>query len=734
MRQGLSAMTGIEVLAVRVLEPGERAELRVRAYREPGVYLDGTLRVTASSSDSSVVRVDGETIVGGSVGSAEVRVSVSAGDGPSFEQRLTIVVASGSPDLGRLVAGHPRILYTEEERLRLRQRIAAPESVAGIDVDRIWRELQELGESYMLESGFRVTYLNAPDVIDVAYPLRQPEPLPNPAGYVDYPFWTMYSRQIENRLVTLATLYGLTEERRYADRVRAMLLDLARYDRWYEFPWRGAEGNLSNAHFAIGAATAYDAVYDTMTEAERELVRTAILEKGLRPMSIDWDNGDHHNIIVAKQVAMLIGALAIVDEEPAAGKFIHQTYSYLKTYLDLRADSDETEGLMYVNVAAKHAAQAAVALKKATGDASLLDHRYLTEVVPELFFYFQAAGGEATFANLSDCHATLDLSYLMSLLAANAGHEAAMGYVERFEATKPAVLLNLLHAPELPKGASPDVFFAGRASRMFPRIGWAALRSGWGERDHALAFTSSPSSRDHNHYDQNHFILNVAGEWLLTDPGYQDYRPGPRHEYTNGTIGHNGLLVNGKGQSRRGGGRLTAWDVSPGFAFAAGEASDAYEGALRGWRRTIVHVSDSYYVVLDDIRLHRAEDEAELLFHSAAAFIQDGRPLAEGERLRGTAFAVRGAKAAVEGRLLAEGDCETIVASYPGAEEYGLYLKVRLRPNRDGRARLATLLAPSVGSEAALALEVAWEEAGVIVSAGDDRVRIDEEGTAERLR
>jgi len=734
MSQALTEMTGIEVLALRILETGERAELRVRACKAPGVYLEAAPDVTASSSDPSVVRIEEGALIGGAAGTAEVRISASGIEGATFELLLTIDVIPSLSGDGRRVGGHPRILYTEEERQRLKRRIAAPESVTGFDVRAIRRELYELGESYMQETGFLVTYLNAPDVIDVAYPLRQPAPLPNPAGYVDYPFWTMYSRQIENRLVTLSTLFGLTEEPRYADRVRAMLLDLARYDRWYEFPWRGAEGNLSNAHFTIGAATAYDAVYGTMTEEERKLVRTAILEKGLRPMSVDWDNGDRHNIIAAKQVAMLIGALAIADEEPAAGKYIRQTYSYMKSYLDLQLDSDDTEGLMYTNVAAKHLAQAAVALKKATGDGSLLDHRYLTEVVPELFFYFQAAGGEATFANLSDAHANLDLSYIMSLLAANANYEAAMGYIERYEATKPAVLLNLLHAEQLPKGAALDDFFAGRKSKVFPRIGWAALRSGWGARDHALAFTSSPSQRDHNHYDQNHFVLNVAGEWLLTDPGYQDYRPGPRHEFTNGTIGHNGLLVNGKGQSKRGGGRLTAWSVSPGFAFAAGEASDAYEGALRGWRRTIVHVSDSYYVIFDDIRLYRDEDTAELLFHTTGAFEQDGRRLEKGAGLRAAAFAVRGTKAALQGRLLAEGPCATVVAAYPGAEEYGLYLSVRLQPDPDGRARLATLLVPSVNGDAAPSPGIDWEAEGAIVTAGGDRIRIDGAGAAERLR
>ncbi|TLS52058.1 heparinase [Paenibacillus antri] len=726
MQREAAMMTGIEVLTVRYLEPGERAKLRVRACRQPGVYIEGAAAtVSATSADPTVLRVEGDELVGAAVGRATVTVVAAAEDGTTCEERLEIEVVAGAARSGRETAPHPRVLFTEEERLRLKARVAAPETAPpGVDVARIWRELREEGEAYLRETGFRVTYLNAPDVIDVSYPLRQPAPLPNPAGYVDYPFWTMYSRRIEERLVTLSTLYGVTEDDRYAAKVRSMLLDLAAYERWYEFPRRGAEGNLSNAHFTIGVASAYDAVYGTLSEEERSVVRTAILEKGLRPMAIDFGNDDQHNIIVAKQVAMMIAALAIVDEEPAAGKYIERTYDYIRTYLDQRVDSDETEGLMYNNIAAKHLAQAAVALKKACGDASLIEHRFLTEVVPEQFFYFQAAGGEATFATLSDCHPKLDLSYIMSLLAENASNAAAMWYVTTYEPAKQPLLLNLSRGTT---PAAPDDYFRGRESKAFPRIGWAAFRSGWGAKDHMLGFTSSPSAKGHNHLDQNHFVMNVAGEWLIRDPGYQDYRPGPKNEFTDGSVGHNVLLINGRGQSRRGGGRLDAWLTSPSFDYGRGDATDSYEGSLRRWKRSVLHVDKSYYLVIDDIALNDPSDRAELLLHGTPDIEQGGEKLAVGAMLDAAApYAFRGERAAVRVAGWTSAPADAAVTAYAGAEEYGPYVTYRLSADAAGEAIAVALLEPcpdGVDAAPERELRVEARDGGLLVAVdGADRI------------
>lgn len=731
MKKPFAAVEGIELLAVRYIETGERAAIYTAAHDAKGAFLEDAhpLPMKIAVSDPAILRVEGDAIVGAGAGEASVTVTVTTEEGRSFVSSFAVGVMPREEAFLSQTAGHPRILFTEEERRTLQRRVSAPKDAAfGIDVETIWSEWKKEGERFAEERGFRVTYLNAPDVIDVAYPLVQPDPLPNPPGYVDYPFWTMYSRGIEHRLITLSVLYALTEEMRYADKAKAMLLDLARYRRWYEFPARGAEGNLSNAHFTLGAATAYDILHSILTVQEREIIRSAIMEKGLRPMAIDFGNADQHNIIVAKQVAMMIGALAIVDEAPEADKYVRHCYSYIRDYLDARVESEETEGLMYNNIAATHLAQAAVAFKKSTGQDELIAHPFLTEVVPEQFFYFQSAGYQPTFANLSDCHPKLNLAYIMSMLAENASNGAAMWYVQQYEAHSQTVLLNVVQGTD---AIPPERYFAGRMSKAFPRIGWAALRSGWGERDHVLAFTSSPSARGHNHLDQNHFILNVAGEWLIADPGYQDYRPGPKNEFTDGSVGHNVLLVNGQGQSLRGGGRLTAWHMSPGFDAARGDATASYEGAVKHWYRTAVHMDAGYFVILDDIALHHNEDHADLLLHA-----KEGVAIsAAGD----DAQVFTGEQASVLVRTASSHGADSRVTVYPGADEYGPYLVFGLGTDPEGRARFATLLVPNpaLGPNRTKSCDwqVEWSgQEAVMKINGRDRMRLLDDGSLEWVR
>src|SRR5690606_2609425 len=91
-------------------------------------------------------------------------------------------------------------------------------------------------------------------------------------------------------------------------------------------------------------------------------------------------------------------------------------------------------------------------------------------------------------------------------------------------------------------------------SEQFADIGYQAFRTGWGEEDRLLAFYSDNSNYGHNQQDDNSFILNAGGEWLLTDPGYFNNTTAANRTMTTGTIGHNSMLVNGAGQTLKTGG------------------------------------------------------------------------------------------------------------------------------------------------------------------------------------
>ncbi|WP_054955599.1 heparinase II/III domain-containing protein [Paenibacillus dakarensis] len=624
-------------------------------------------------SDPEIIGLNGSLMTGLKPGETEISVSFHDDKLPVHSWKVRVQPAGQAS--GLKMKDHPRILFSEEELRDFRERIkpgeGSPERV--IDVSRIWAGYLAKADTYEMEEGFTVLYPSIPDQWNITLPLTEPKRVPEPEGHTFFPFWTMYSRAIEERLVVLSTVFLVTEEKKYAVRVKQHLLSLAAFGKWYEFDERGAEGNLSNAHLLIGMASAYDAIYSLLSNDERRLIRQAILEKGLQPLAQDIGSTDMHNIVAAKQVAMIYGAAAIMDEVPFAVKYLNAGLAYLHRYLDRKIVSGETEGLLYDNVSARHAWMASDLYLRISGDDSYVQHPYLREELPERFFRLMAPGEDSSFPNLSDSFPKLDIAYLMAMTATHYGHPAAVWYLQKHAPLHDALLL-YLRKEILPK--SPAELYGKHASAAFGNIGWAALRSGWSDKDHLLCFTASSSAKDHNHRDQNNLVINSCGEWLLTNPGYQDYVPGPKADYTTGTVGHNSLLVNDQGQLQLGGASFRETLMLPYFEVVSGDASESYGGLLKCYRRSIIHIESAYYVVVDDVELHQDSDKTELLYHTTSTVLDGEKPRVPGELLESESTVIQGEKSALQLIFALPEKKVLSLREYPGAESYGPYVTV----------------------------------------------------------
>lgn len=143
-------------------------------------------------------------------------------------------------------------------------------------------------------------------------------------------------------------------------------------------------------------------------------------------------------------------------------------------------------------------------------------------------------------------------------------------------------VLSLLLAPHAPAAPKADLRQLP-AARVFPNIGWASLHTAIGDakKDAWLEFKSGPyGSISHSHADQNAFNLNAYGKPLLLDSGYYPWYGSPHDTlWTRQTWAHNAMLIGGHGQppldwlAR---GKITAFAHEGPFAYARGEAADAY--------------------------------------------------------------------------------------------------------------------------------------------------------------
>jgi hypothetical protein len=155
--------------------------------------------------------------------------------------------------------------------------------------------------------------------------------------------------------------------------------------------------------------------------------------------------------------------------------------------------------------------------------------------------------------------------------------------------------------PEKPKWLPPD--------RAFHGIGWAALHSDMlnPKNDLTLLFKSSPYGPvSHSHADQNSFAIMKGGNALASPSGarYPQHQSPFHFQYTNLTVAHNALLINGEGQIDRNAsahGRLVDFKSTPNLGYVAGDAQKCYGNRLDFYQRHVVMIRPSVILVIDDL-------------------------------------------------------------------------------------------------------------------------------------
>ena len=121
------------------------------------------------------------------------------------------------------------------------------------------------------------------------------------------------SREKLRRILFLGFAYRMTGEKRYSDRAEAEMLKAASFSDWNPSHF------LDVAEMTAALAIGYDWLYPKLSETSRRTIRTAILEKGLKPSF-----GKEHDAILNaptnwNQVChcgMAYGALAVAETEP----------------------------------------------------------------------------------------------------------------------------------------------------------------------------------------------------------------------------------------------------------------------------------------------------------------------------------------------------------------------------------------------------------------------------------
>ncbi|MBI5395626.1 MAG: heparinase II/III family protein [Verrucomicrobia bacterium] len=160
----------------------------------------------------------------------------------------------------------------------------------------------------------------------------------------------------------------------------------------------------------------------------------------------------------------------------------------------------------------------------------------------------------------------------------------------------PAAALALENWPFLSQVSSPPA--AG--VREYP--GAATMRTGWDSDDLLVAVGLSRCAMGHLHNDAGHVVIGWQGRFWITDPGYQQYRPGPEREFTVGPQSHNAPVIGGAAQDVHAARLLAAKCGDDGAQHVAIELSSCYKSLPKQAtvRRDIWLMPDARAVVVRD--------------------------------------------------------------------------------------------------------------------------------------
>ncbi len=578
-----------------------------------------------------------------------------------------IVTQASAAELKLLRPGHPRLDMDAAELAALRKDAAAVAAARAAGD----------GELATIRTGsYRDFFVELPSGT-----------LPKPHPGDSWPYWTGICGQMRSYLETTARAYALSGDPKYLAASKQLALAVAAWPKWTD-PDYGSHPCLDTHSLLNGMSRAYDWLYPALSEEERKTLRDAIVEKGLKFVYADgedeksylfqpnaWPNG--YAVINA---SMGIGALALFGEVDGADGWLNRSLDKARLFFDQQGGKDGglLEGFGYGSFAIDTLVALLQCLHDITG-VSLLDNPYLSQAI---FFpaYFMVPGGGSLPAigdngGPAGCPPTLTG---LAKLMLSVRHDPVAAWYLKQAGQSGGEIERLARPPDdLPLG------------RHFRDIDWAALRSGWGPNDALMAFKCG-QTKSHNHLDQNSLVLAWGAEWLLNDPGYQIYDiayPAERnltkevihnrHVYTEGTAGHNALLVDGAGQSTTPG-TIPDFFTSAAMTYVAGDASGPYQETLKVFTRHIVSLPGGDYLIYDQVETTGAARAIETLFHTTkdGVFLTDAGEVPRDKPLPADQVIIR--RSAGEVRLASFAPTPVTMTHklWPDCDEYGHYLSL----------------------------------------------------------
>jgi hypothetical protein len=431
------------------------------------------------------------------------------------------------------------------------------------------------------------------------------------------------------RIFTLSLAYRLCGKSAFADRAVLEMKAAARLPDWNPSHF------LDTAELSFGVAIGLDWLASIMTEADRQEITGALIEKSLRPaLSFYPDDGfagKFNNWNFVCNGSLIIAALAVAEDvTDLAQSIIDYAWAALSSGLAMFAPEGAWfEGPTYWSYGTHYLFLLIRCLERGFGSDFGLSGTEGLAGTGE--FFVHAIGPTGQCFNYADCGSlrpgsTPQLAWLARQYEKpfldRVGQGILIPVLDRLDeaekcGTPPVRVLynNRLLPLEL---LWRDVAIKPVRDREMPpsqclrgTVDLAFLRTSWDRDASYIGFKGGRNFLNHAHLDCGNFVYEALGERWIEDlggdhydlPGYFDYAAdGRRWGYLRiSSRGHNVLTCHSENQRVPGRGAIVAFAESRDRAFAIADLRDAYRGYAKRVRRGVCMFDGGAVVIRDEI-------------------------------------------------------------------------------------------------------------------------------------
>jgi len=492
--------------------------------------------------------------------------------------------APASEIISKISAGHPRVILTAPRLAALK---------LGLKTDP-WLQRQ-----YRSRKGKATEILTAPVS---GFELKGTDALLDT------------SRQVLDRVSTLALVYRIEGDPKYRDRCWAELNAAASFPDWQP------QHFLNTAEMTAAFALGYDWLYDAWNNDQRRTLRDAIVKFGLKPglnsfHALHWiRHQDNWNIVCNGGLGL--GALAVADESPEiAGKILERSIASAPICLaDFGPDGAWPEGPMYWGYTTEYESMFLDALSTACGtDFGLGDPPGVSQAGWFPLYLNGPAMGAFNFGDAEEDKDPRSGAQLLWMARRFQEPRYAQYQIENPQGRMST--LNLVWEP----GIQPAPWQTIPTDRYFHGVEVATMRDRWGDpKAWFIGFKAGSNSVNHSHLDVGSFVLEAKGVRWVIDlgpdsydlPGYS-HESGPRWDYYRlRAEGHDTLAVNpgtGPDQDPRGRGQITSFASTPQQVRLSADLTGAYPGT-KSAVRSITFLRTQGMDLRDTVKLRQNGD------------------------------------------------------------------------------------------------------------------------------